>query len=113
MSLCRVAGNGNDLKKDKAMNAPVGVTGTPLRDRIEAALTAAWPEARITVEDESEGHRGHAGWREGGQTHFHVALHAPDLAGMSRLERHRAVHAAIGPDLIGQLHALRLTLSTD
>jgi BolA protein len=30
---------------------------------------------------------------------------------MSRLERHRAVHAALGPELIGRIHALALELA--
>jgi len=93
---------------DKAMTV---TSSTPLQAQIEAALHAAFPGARISVEDESEGHRGHAGWREGGQTHFHVALSSPRLAGMSRIARHRAVHGAIGPQLIAAIHALRLTLT--
>ena len=80
-------------------------------DEIEARLRAAFTIAALSVEDESEQHRGHAGWREGGQTHFHVALASPDLARLSRLERHRAVHAALGADLVARIHALRLSLS--
>lgn len=86
---------------------------TPMQDQIAAALRTAFPGARLSVEDESEGHRGHAGWREGGQTHFHVALADPGLASLSRVARHRAVHAALGPDLIARIHALRLTLAAD
>ena len=82
-----------------------------LTDRIEAALRASFRLGALSVTDESEGHRGHAGWREGGQTHFHVALTSPDLAGLSRIAQHRAVHAALGPDILGQVHALRMTLS--
>lgn len=79
--------------------------------QIEAALRAAFQVADLAVEDESEQHRGHGGWREGGQTHFHVRLASPDLAGMSRIARHRAVHAALGPALVARIHALRMTLS--
>jgi BolA family transcriptional regulator, general stress-responsive regulator len=79
-------------------------------DEMEARLSAAFTVTELKIEDESERHRGHAGWREGGQTHFHVRLAAPELAGLSRIERHRAVHAALGPDLVGRIHALRMTL---
>lgn len=88
-------------------------TGVRLRDRIEAALQAHFRVARLEVADESGGHRGHAGWREGGETHFHVALASPDFAGLGRIDRHRAVHAALGPELVGRIHALRLTLSAE
>lgn len=47
----------------------------------------------------------------GGQTHFHIRLVSPDLAGLNRVERHRAVHAALGAELIASIHALRMTLS--
>ncbi len=80
-------------------------------DQIEERLRAAFAVTTLSVEDESEQHRGHAGWREGGQTHFHVALASPDLAALSRIERHRAVHAALGADLVARIHALRMTLS--
>jgi len=77
---------------------------------IEQRLQAAFRPRDLAVEDESEQHRGHAGWRDGGGTHFHVRLAAPELDGLPRLARHRAVHAALGPDLIARIHALRLTL---
>jgi BolA family transcriptional regulator, general stress-responsive regulator len=65
----------------------------------------------LSVADESEQHRGHAGWRDGGETHFRVTMQAPALAPMSRIARHRAVHAALGPDLVGRIHALTLDLT--
>lgn len=81
-----------------------------VRDEIEARLRAAFAVSALAIEDESEKHRGHAGWREEGQTHFHVRLRSPDLAGLDRLARHRAVHDALGGELIARIHALRLTL---
>ena len=68
------------------------------------------PEA-LEVIDESESHRVHAGFREGGESHFRVRMQAGRLAGLSRLQRHRAVHAALGPELIGRIHALALELT--
>lgn len=79
-------------------------------DQIETRLRAAFSPRSLTVEDESESHRGHAGYRDGGQSHFHVALDAPELDALSRVARHRAVHTALGADLVARIHALRLTL---
>ena len=76
-------------------------------DRLEAAFAPTVLE----VTDDSERHRGHAGWREGGQTHFRVTIASPACAGMGRLARHRAVHAALGPDLMARIHALALSVS--
>ncbi|WP_333830356.1 BolA family protein [Pararhodobacter sp.] len=80
-------------------------------EEMEHRLRAGFAIDELVLEDESEQHRGHAGWREGGATHFHIALQSPDFKGLSRIERHRAVHAALGADLVARIHALRMTLT--
>jgi BolA protein len=82
-----------------------------IAEEIETKLTAAFAPEALDVRDDSEKHRGHAGWREGGQTHFHVTIRAGAFGPMSRIERHRAVHAALTPDLVGRIHALSLDIS--
>ena len=44
------------------------------RDRIEASLEEAFHPQELEILDESHLHHGHAGWREGGETHFRVKL---------------------------------------
>lgn len=78
-----------------------------MRDRL-AVLTPT----RIEVVDESEGHRGHGGWREGGETHFRIRMASPAFAGLSRLARHRLVHQTLG-DIVPRIHALALELELD
>jgi BolA protein len=77
-------------------------------DRITAKLTAALSPERLVVSDESENHRGHGGWREGGETHFRVEVVASAFAGRSRVERHRMVNAALAEELAGRVHALAI-----
>ena len=77
-------------------------------EEIEERLRAAFSPDLLEVEDDSESHRGHGGWREGGETHFNVRIRAPEFAELSRIARHRAVHAALGADLVGRIHALAL-----
>lgn len=79
-------------------------------DEIREKLTAAFQPDLLEIEDESERHRGHAGYREGGQSHFRVEIRAPAFREMSRIERHRAVHQALGADLVGRIHALALKI---
>lgn len=79
-------------------------------EEIRARLTAAFAPTELEVVDESESHRGHAGYREGGESHFRVTIRATAFAGMGRVERHRAVHAALGPGLVGRIHALALDI---
>ena len=82
------------------------------RMRIEEKLAQTFTIERLEVIDESESHRGHAGFQEGGESHFRVRLVSSNFEGQSRIERHRAVHAALGKDLMGEIHALALDLST-
>lgn len=82
-----------------------------IQDEIYNKLSAAFSPESLNVIDESEDHRGHAGYQEGGQSHFRVAIVAPEFAEMNRIARHRAVHAAIGPEIIGRIHALALDIS--
>jgi len=77
---------------------------------IRQRLEAAFKPRELEVEDESEAHLGHAGYREGGQSHFRVHIAAEAFGPMSRIDRHRAVHAALGPDLVSRIHALALQI---
>ena len=83
----------------------------PIADEISEKLTAAFAPSVLEVVDDSESHRGHGGWREGGETHFNVKIVAAELGPMSRINRHRAVHAALTPELVGRIHALALDIS--
>ena len=78
-------------------------------DTIRAKLTAAFAPERLEVVDQSHKHKGHAGWREGGETHFHVTLVSQTFAGQSRVARQRAVYAALAEELAGPVHALEVT----
>ena len=80
-------------------------------DEIREKLEAAFAPHHLEIEDESERHRGHAGYQEGGQSHFHVAISSTVFSEMSRIERHRAVHTALGKELVGRIHALALKIS--
>jgi BolA family transcriptional regulator, general stress-responsive regulator len=86
-------------------------TPQPTAETIRAKLAAAFAPGHLEVIDESEHHRGHGGWREGGNTHFKVVMRASALKGLSRVERSRAVHNALADELAGGVHALALDLS--
>jgi BolA family transcriptional regulator, general stress-responsive regulator len=78
---------------------------------IRAALDAAFQPERLIVANESAKHAGHAGDDGTGESHWQVTIAAPVFAPMSRIARHRAVHAALGPGIMGRLHALALDVS--
>lgn len=82
----------------------------PVADEIREKLHAAFAPTVLDVENESHRHAGHAGDDGSGESHFRVTIRAPAFADMSRIARHRAVHAALGPDLVGRIHALALKI---
>lgn len=83
-----------------------------VEDEIREKLTAAFQPDRLDVVDDSASHIGHAGHRPGGESHFNVLIRAAAFNGMRRIDRHRAVHKALGPDLVGRIHALALDIGT-
>lgn len=77
-----------------------------VKESIAAKLTAAFRPLRLDVVDDSARHKGHAGWREGGETHFNVIVVSELFAGLSRLDRQRQVYAVLKDELAGPVHAL-------
>jgi BolA family transcriptional regulator, general stress-responsive regulator len=78
------------------------------RDVIAEKLNKAFAPASLEVIDESHQHVGHAGHREGGETHFRVYIVAEAFHGKSRLERHRMVNETLVAELKGGVHALAI-----
>lgn len=79
-------------------------------DEIRAKLQEALSPQELVVVDDSESHRGHAGYQEGGESHYSLRIRSAAFAGKTRLQRHRMVHGALGAELIGRIHALALDL---
>ena len=80
-----------------------------LKDWISATLQQRLNPISLSVEDESHQHVGHAGWREGGETHFRLDIVSAAFAGKSRVERHRMVNEALREAFQRGLHALAIT----
>jgi len=65
--------------------------------RIELLLRASFPQAEIRVESEDN-------------VHFSATVIDDGFRGLSRVQRHRRAHEAIGSALGREIHALTLTL---
>jgi BolA protein len=79
---------------------------------IESKLTAALQPTRVRVIDESELHKGHAGHRPGGQSHFRVEIVSAAFDGQSRIARQRRVYEILADELKAGVHALALKTLT-
>jgi BolA protein len=79
-----------------------------IADSIRDKLTAAFQPTRLEVEDDSARHRGHAGAREGGESHFNVLIESAAFAGAPKVARQRMVYRALADEMAGPVHALSL-----
>ena len=77
-------------------------------EEIRLKLEEAFAPTALSVVDDSEKHRGHAGYQEGGESHFNVRMVSVKLNGLSRVAAQRAVYAALKEELAGPIHALAL-----
>ena len=77
-----------------------------MMDRIETKLRAALEPLSLAVSDDSLEHAGHAGAREGGETHFSVDIVAASFAGKNRVARHRMVNEILREEFAAGVHAL-------
>lgn len=79
-------------------------------EKMREKLETAFSPTVLEIEDESEQHRGHSGYREGGETHFRVRIESSAFAGMSRVARQRAVYDTLSEEMAGPVHALALSV---
>lgn len=79
---------------------------------IDKKLRERFSPRRLHIEDESLRHRGHAGYREGGESHFKVEIVSEVFKGQSRVARQRLVYDALKDEFTAGLHALALTTLT-
>ena len=79
-------------------------------------LNDSFQPERLEIVNESHLHAGHhhgdgRPFDGTGETHFRVRIISSTFAGKSRLERHRAINAALSPVLDDGLHALAVEAS--
>ena len=82
-----------------------------MKERMERKLTDEFQPQTLEIIDESEDHRGHGGYREGGETHFRIVMRSDTFKGMSRVARQRAVMTCVKAEMDERVHALALDVS--
>lgn len=80
------------------------------QQRVLACLQTAFPEAVISLEDESHLHVGHPGAQSGG-SHFALSIQSPVFFNLSLVQRHQLIYQVL-KDFMGQeIHALKINIS--
>lgn len=77
-----------------------------LEDKIKTELHAT----EYKIQNDSEKHKGHAGYDGSGESHFRIMIRSPLFDGKSRVERQRLVHGVFQEELVQKIHALSLKL---
>jgi BolA protein len=80
----------------------------PVAREIVARLNAALSPARLDLANQSEQHRGHAGYDGSGESHFALLIESAAFIGQSRVARQRLVYAALGELMDSRIHALSI-----
>ena len=77
-------------------------------ERMTATLSRVFVPSHLDIVDESGKHRGHAGARPEGETHYRIIIHSAAFSGKSRVETHRMVNEALRTEFDMGLHALSI-----
>jgi BolA protein len=79
-------------------------------ERIRSVLETAFKPSRLSIEDDSAKHAGHAGARHGG--HYRVEIVADAFEGKPPIARHRMVYDALADMMRTDIHALSIQART-
>tara|TARA_B100001287_G_scaffold273284_1_gene276446 strand:- start:1603 stop:1893 length:291 start_codon:yes stop_codon:yes gene_type:complete len=79
-------------------------------DKISAKMVVLEP-IELDITDVSDRHKGHSGWKEGGQTHFHITIVSDHFINKSKLERHKIINELLF-DEIKMIHSLSISTKT-
>lgn len=80
----------------------------PVAAEMIRRLTEALQPVRLELTDDSEQHRGHGGYNPDGESHFSLTIESAAFAGLPRVQRQRAVYAALGELMEQRVHALSI-----
>jgi len=89
-------------------DAAPGPVAAELTRRIEAELAPV----RVTLQNDSDQHAGHAGHDGSGESHFSLLVVSAAFAGLNRVQRQRLVFCAVGDLMDGRVHALQIQALT-
>ena len=78
-----------------------------LIDHLETLLMEAFQPTHLTLEDESDKHRSHRGYREG-KKHLALTIQSERLPS-SLIQAHRMIHKVVAEHW-HEIHALRITI---
>lgn len=83
----------------------------PTPQELSQRLAQAFPDAQLSVDDDSHLHAGHAG-ATGGAGHYRVRVVSGRFSGCTLMARHRLVYDALRDWMPARIHALTIDART-
>lgn len=84
------------------------MTKGPVQEEMEMRISKALSPEYLLVSNDSEKHRGHAGYDGSGESHFTVEVVSSAFVGLNRVARQRLVNHALGEMMEERIHALAI-----
>ena len=86
----------------------IATTAGPIAAEIKQRLITRLAPTRLELEDQSDRHIGHAGHDGRGESHFALVIESMAFTGLNRVQRQRAVYAALDDLMRERVHALTI-----
>ena len=86
----------------------IATASGPIATEIKQRLMARLAPTSLELEDQSDHHIGHAGHDSRGESHFALVIESAAFNGLTRVQRQRAVYAALGDLMQERVHALTI-----
>ena len=86
----------------------IATASGPIATEIKRRLMARLAPTSLELEDQSDHHIGHAGHDSRGESHFALVIESAAFTGLTRVQRQRAVYAALGDLMQERVHALTI-----
>jgi BolA protein len=80
-----------------------------MKEKIRIKLQILEPTI-LEITDVSSQHKGHSGWRDGGETHLELVVASQQLTSLSRIERHKLIYKILENEM-KIIHALQISFA--
>ena len=85
------------------MNAKINISTS-----IEQKLKKEFSPIKLIIQDVSETHRGHTGFKEGGESHFIIKIKSNYFKDMSKLQIHRLINEVLKEEWTNGVHSISI-----
>ena len=75
---------------------------------IEHKLKKEFSPLKLIIQDVSETHRGHTGFKEGGESHFIIKIKSNYFKDMSKLQIHRLINEVLKEEWTNGVHSISI-----